>query len=135
MGVLQTWYLAYRWVSNSFFHEFSYVKGLDPPFLSFFSMSFVLPLTICLVSWIPRIPVLCTPDYQYDEHFLQLSNPYWPDLAWYCLKVLSWKLSKFTVWHCSVSCYFFYMQDDWGPFCIENLKCSTVCPRETFTKK
>ena len=21
------------------------------------------------------------------------------------------------------------MQADWGPFCIENLKCSTVCPR------
>ena len=61
MGVLQTWYLAYRWVSNCFFHELSYVKGLDPPFLSLFSMSFVLPLSICLVSWIPRIPVLCTP--------------------------------------------------------------------------
>ena len=65
MGVLQTWYLAYWWVSNCFFHELSYVKGLDPPFLSLFSMSFVLPLTICLVSWIPRIPVLCTPVWSY----------------------------------------------------------------------
>ena len=25
MGVLQTWYLAYWWVSNCFFHELSYV--------------------------------------------------------------------------------------------------------------
>ena len=61
MGVLQSWYLAYWWVSNCFFHELSYVKSLYPPFLSLFSMSFVLPSTICLVSWIPRIPVLCTP--------------------------------------------------------------------------
>ena len=61
MGVLQTWYLAYWWVSNWFFHELSYVKGLDPPFLWLFSMSFVLPWTICLVSWIPRTPVLCSP--------------------------------------------------------------------------
>ena len=61
MGVLQTWYLAYWWVSNCFFHELSYDKGFDPPFLSLFSMSFVLPSIICLVSWIPRIPVLCTP--------------------------------------------------------------------------
>ena len=37
------------------------VWTLDPPFLSLFSMSFVLPSTICLVSWIPRIPVLCSP--------------------------------------------------------------------------
>ena len=37
------------------------LRNLDPPFLSLFSMSFTLPLTICLVSWIPRIPVLCSP--------------------------------------------------------------------------
>ena len=61
MCVLQSWYLAYWWVSTCLFHELSYVKGLDPPFLSLFSMSFVLPSTICLVSWIPRIPVLWTP--------------------------------------------------------------------------
>ena len=62
MGVLQTWSLAYWWVSNCFSHELSYVKDLHPTFLSLFSMSFVLPSTICLVSWIPRIPVLWTPD-------------------------------------------------------------------------
>ena len=37
------------------------LRNLDLPFLSLFSLSFVLPLTICLVSWIPRIPVLWTP--------------------------------------------------------------------------
>ena len=54
MCVFQTWYLAYWWVSTCFFHEMSYVKGLDPPFLSLFSVSFVLPS-------IPQIPVLWTP--------------------------------------------------------------------------
>ena len=29
LGVLQSWYLAYWWVSNCFFHELSYVKSLD----------------------------------------------------------------------------------------------------------
>ena len=48
-------------MSNCFFHELSYVRGLDLPFLSLFSLPFVLPSTICLVSWIPRIPVLWTP--------------------------------------------------------------------------
>ena len=37
------------------------MRNLDPTFLSLFSLSFVLPSTICLVSWIPRIPVLCSP--------------------------------------------------------------------------
>ena len=37
------------------------VWTLDLPFLLLFSLSFVLPSTICLISWIPRIPVLCSP--------------------------------------------------------------------------
>ena len=37
------------------------LKNLDPTFWSLFSMSFVLPTTNCLVSWIPRIPFLCNP--------------------------------------------------------------------------
>ena len=57
----------------AFFHELSYVKGLDPTFLSLFSMSFVLPSIICLVSWIPRIPVLCSPDLKCQMN-IQMEN-------------------------------------------------------------
>ena len=48
----------------AFFMSCPMLRNLDPPILPLFSMSFVLPSTICLVSQIPRIPVLCSPGYQ-----------------------------------------------------------------------
>ena len=44
----------YLCMSNWFFHEFSYVKISGP---TFFVVSFYV---ICLVSWKPLIPVLCS---------------------------------------------------------------------------
>ena len=89
MGVLQAWYLAYWCVSNCFFHELSYVRGLDLPFLSLFSLPFALPSTLCLVSWIPRIPVLWTPGgvvYQSNESI--------PSSTWLVLAYWNWAWQK-----------------------------------------
>ena len=36
-------------------------------FLPLFCTSFVLPVTMCLVSWIPRIPIFCRPGQ--SHHF------------------------------------------------------------------
>ena len=41
----------------------SYIIKPGPSFFSLFSMQFVLPPTICLVSWILRIPLLYSPDF------------------------------------------------------------------------
>ena len=100
MGVLQTRYLAYWWVSNWFFHELSYVKKSGPTFLSLFSMSFVLQSTICLVSWIPRKPVLCSPGEMFGAVW-RGCDIIWVDIAEYHDFTLGyWGLDWFgLVWH------------------------------------
>ena len=45
----------------AFFMTCLMLRNLNPSFLLSFSLSFVLPSIICLVSWIPQIPVLCSP--------------------------------------------------------------------------
>ena len=45
----------------AFFMSCLMLRNLDLPFFLLFSMSLVLPSTICLVSWIPWIQVLCSP--------------------------------------------------------------------------
>ena len=56
----------------AFFHELSYVKKSDPTFFSLVSLSFVLLSTICLVSWIPRIPVLIRISNEKNEDFINI---------------------------------------------------------------
>ena len=44
-----------------FFKSCLMLRNMTPPFLLLFSLSCILLSTICLVSWIPRILVLCSP--------------------------------------------------------------------------
>ena len=64
MGPLVS-YRAGTWLIDecqiAFFMSCLMLRNLNPPILLLSSLSFVLPSTICLVSWIPRIPVLCSP--------------------------------------------------------------------------
>ena len=74
-------YRAGTWVIDecqiAFFMSCLLLRNLDPLCLSLFSMSFVLPSTICLLSWIPRIPVLCSPAYHPQPQLLHLSHHPW----------------------------------------------------------
>ena len=54
-----TWLIDQCYIA--FIMSFLILSNPDPLLLLLFSMSFVLPSSICLVSWIPRIPVLCSP--------------------------------------------------------------------------
>ena len=66
LGVLQSWYLAYWWVSNCFFHELSYVKSLDFGPTFFVVIFNVICLTINNLSGI-----LDTTDTSFV-------HPWWP---------------------------------------------------------
>ena len=93
MGVLQSWYLAYRLVSHCFFHELSY--NLDAPFLSLFSMSFVVPAAvICLQGCIKLVYVVSSLNSTQCQ--LNINLNYW---AWYysaqaCYSILPSKYEK-----------------------------------------
>ena len=90
MGLLVS-YRAVTWLIDecqiAFFHELSYAKKSDPTFLSLFSLSFVFPSTLCLVSRIPRIPVLRSPVYltRLSQHWSTMISTFEPpinDKSW-----------------------------------------------------
>ena len=97
MGPLGS-YRAGTWLIDecqiAFFTSCLMLRNLDHPFLSLFSLSFVLLSTICLVSWIPRIPVLCSPDCDWDYLWLPV------------ILINQWLWSNSTVyshWFCYIS--------------------------------
>ena len=73
--ILWSWLIwSYLFLAKKCFLSLLWCNSL---LFSLFSLLFVLPSTICLVSWIPRVPDLCSPAKSYQPLLDQVGVINW----------------------------------------------------------